>query len=626
MSWTEELYKIYVNNCGRDGCGEKLLPISHSTANAQIEITLSENGDFVDARALDKSEQVTVIPVTEDSGSRGNGVFPMPFDDKLVYIAGDYGKFATGKNADNAKYFSAYMQQLKSWRNSENSHPAVKTVCTYLDKACIMQDLIDCGVLKTDGKTEKLDNSKMPGISSQEDAFVRFRVNYDDMLRENRTWLDESLYNSFIAYNNETVGCKQLCYATGEILPCTYKHPSKIRNAGDKAKLISANDESGFTYRGRFSDKEEALSVSYDFSQKMHNALKWLIARQGMSFENSLTVVVWASALEPLPDIRKSFSDCWDDEYPDDEEIPYTQADYESLLSKMIFGYKQKLEPTSKVMIMGLDAATTGRLSISFYSELEKSKFLNNIKKWHSEISWKRFNAKVRKIGVNSFSVYEIARCAYGTEQNGEIKCKAEIMTDTIMRLIPCITQGRKLPKDIMSNLFIKASNPLAYDVKGYNHRLVLEVACGIIRKYNIENEEGVTTMDIDYNSKDRSYLFGCLLAVADKAEYESYDADDKGKRVTNAKRYWNKFAKQPYRTWEIIYTRLIPYFKKLGAKASRYEELIGKIKANMSCDVFSSPESLEPSYLLGYYHQLNAMYPSKKEVETKESQNTEED
>lgn len=488
MSWTDELYKIYENNFGRDDCGEKLLPISHSTANAQIEITLSENGDFVDARALDKSEQVTVIPVTEDSGSRSSGVAPMPFADKLVYIAGDYGKFATGKRADNSDYFSAYMQQLKSWCSSEHSHPAVKAVCNYLDKACIMSDLIDCGVLKIDGETGKLDKSKIAGIA-QEDAFVRFRVNYSDMSRENRTWLDERLYNSFIAYNGEAMGGKQICYATGEILPITYKHPSKIRNAGDKAKLISANDESGFTYRGRFSDKEEALSVSYDFSQKMHNALKWLIARQGMSFENSLTVVVWASALEPLPDIRNSFSDCWDDEYPDDEINPDTQADYESLLSKMIFGYEQKLETTSKVMIMGLDAATTGRLSISFYSELEKSKFLNNIKKWHSEISWKRFNVKTGKIGINSFSVYEIARCAYGTEQSGILKCKPEVMTDTIMRLIPCITQGRRLPTDIMRSLFIKASNPLAYE-NGYNHRTVLETACGIIRKLNFEKKK----------------------------------------------------------------------------------------------------------------------------------------
>lgn len=621
MSWTDELYKVYENNFGRDDCGEAMLPVSHSTANAQIEITLSENGDFVDARALDKSEQVTVIPVTEDSGSRSSGVAPMPFADKLVYIAGDYGSYATGKRADNSDYFSAYMQQLKSWCSSEHSHPAVKAVCAYLDKACIMKDLIDSGVLKIDGETGKLDKSKITGIA-QEDAFVRFRVNYSDIMRENRTWLDESLYSSFIAYNGAAMGCKQLCYATGKILPCTYKHPQKIRNSGDKAKLISANDESGgFTYRGRFSNKEETLSVSYDFSQKMHNALKWLIARQGMSFENSLTVVVWASALEQLPDIRKSFSDCMDEEFPEyQQQLPDTEAEYKSQLEKMIFGYKDKLDINSKVMIMVLDAATTGRLSISMYCELDGSEFLQNLESWHSTISWKRFNPKTGNVGVNSFSVYEIAKCAYGTEQNGEIKCKSEILTDTVMRLIPCIAQGRSLPEDIMRSLFIKASNPLAYD-KGYNHRLVLEVACGVIRKYNIENEEGVTSMSLDCNNTDRSYLFGRLLAVADKAENDSYDLADRGKRVTNAKRYWNNFASRPYRTWQVIEERLRPYLDKLGVYAVRYEKLIQEITDKMSFADFTSSAALEPAYLLGYHNQLSELYTRKDNTE-----NTEED
>lgn len=620
MSWTDELYKIYENNCGKTDFGEVMLPVSHSTANAQIEVTLSENGDFVSARAVDKSESVTIIPVTEDSGSRSSGVAPMPFADKLVYIAGDYSTFATGKRADNSKFFSAYMEQLKNWSDSEDSHPAVKSVFAYLEKSCIMRDLIDCGVLKIDDESGKLDNSKIAGIP-QGDAFVRFRVNYSDIMQENRTWNDQSLYNSFIAYNSKTIGCEQLCYATGEILPSTYKHPSKIRNAGDKAKLISANDESGFTYRGRFSGKEEALSVSYDFSQKMHNALKWLIARQGMNFENSLTVVVWASALEPLPDITKSFSSCWDDEFPDDEqEPPDTEPEYKSQLSKMIFGYKKKLEINSRVMIMGLDAATTGRLSIAMYTELEGSAFLENIEKWHSEISWRRFNTKYEKNGLDSFSVYEIARSAYGTEQNGEIKCKSEILTDTIMRLIPCITQARRLPKDIMRNLFMKASNPLAYE-KGYNHRTVLETACGIIKKYNIENEKGVTTMALDENITERSYLFGRLLAVADKAESDSYDAEDRGKRVTNAKRYWSKFATRPYRTWQVIEERLRSYLDKLGVYAVRYEKLIQKITDIMSFDDFTSSAALEPSYLLGYHNQLSELYAHKEETENKEEE-----
>ena len=41
MSWTNELYRVYELASVTDE-GRGMLPISHSTANAQIEVTISE--------------------------------------------------------------------------------------------------------------------------------------------------------------------------------------------------------------------------------------------------------------------------------------------------------------------------------------------------------------------------------------------------------------------------------------------------------------------------------------------------------------------------------------------------------------------------------------------------------
>ena len=81
MSWTNELYAIYdlALNIEEAGDGKAILPVSHSTQNAQIELTISESGDFVDAQKIDKAEAVTIIPVTESSGARSSGICPMPF-------------------------------------------------------------------------------------------------------------------------------------------------------------------------------------------------------------------------------------------------------------------------------------------------------------------------------------------------------------------------------------------------------------------------------------------------------------------------------------------------------------------------------------------------------------------
>ena len=132
---------------------------------------------------------------------------------------------------------------------------------------------------------------------------------------------DKTLFDSFLRYNTQSRGNEQLCYALGKELPSQYIHPAQILKGAINAKLISSNDESGFSYRGRFENKSEALSISYEFSEKMHNALKWLIENQSLTFKtikkddktfeiksiDSMTVIVWATAMQHISDFTRSF-------------------------------------------------------------------------------------------------------------------------------------------------------------------------------------------------------------------------------------------------------------------------------------------------------------------------------
>lgn len=635
MSWTKEIYDIYELALKSED-GKKILPVSHSTQNAQIELTVTEDGEFADAGIIEKENAETIIPVTEDSGARSSGIAPMPFADKLVYIAGDYSEFAIGKRTDNSGYFRAYMLQLKNWSESEYSHKYVKAVYKYLEKCELMKDLVAKGVLVLDEETGKLaEKAKIAGIS-QADSFVRFKVNGYS------TWKDKSLYDSFIKYNSMNMGNVQLCYATGKELPVTYKHPSKIRNSGDKAKLISSNDESGFTYRGRFSGKEEAISVSYEFSQKFHNALKWLIAKQGVNVENqveyiskesqnekqktepdeteskrnpyhfdSLTLVAWVSSGECLNDICDEF------DYESDEE-------HRKRLRRFIFGNDNDAinDNGIKVMILGLDSATTGRLSISTYAEISASDYIDNVTRWHEQISWcrlKNVGTKTNREYKNtkaSFSVREIANCAFGTEQGAFIKCKEEVLKETVLRLLPCITSGRKIPKDIMNALFIKASNPLSYE-SSFNFRFVLDTACGIIKKYYIDYYETEVEkyMAYDPTITDRSYLFGCLLAIADKTEQIALSKSSE-KRATNAVRLWNSFSTRPYKTWKILEERINPYIKKDENLRAYFNKNVTEIINKMNAEDFTSTKRLEPVYLLGYHNYISIKSNTEKTEE----------
>ncbi|MGN0674304.1 MAG: type I-C CRISPR-associated protein Cas8c/Csd1 [Oscillospiraceae bacterium] len=609
MGWTDELYKVYEYNCGKTDIEPMLLPVSHSTANAQIELTIDEKGNFISARTVDKSEAETIIP---DTGKAKTGKTPPPYPlaETLKYIAGDYNTYKPENVKDNSDFFKAYTNQLNEWKESNYSHKAVNAIYEYVSKSTVISDCIKSGVLQIDEETGKLANKQKIGTVAEK-AFVRFVVLYDDITLENMTWKDKSLYDNFINFNSENLGNKQLCYALGKELPVTYVHPYQIIKRHARAKIISSNDDKDFTFRGRFRNKEEAISVSYDFSQKMHNALKWLIARQGMNF-GSLTVVMWASQMQPLPDIRKNINDDFEaNSFPDEDAAPQTGIQFSEILEKCIWGYKKEFKADTKVMVLGLDAATTGRLSIAMYTELAGSDFMNNIEAWHKNSACMRYNVKLNASMENSFSIYEIAKCAFGPERNGNLEAP-DTLNETVLRLIPCVIEGRKLPKDILNSLYNRASAPLAFE-KSYNHRSVLEAACGMLR-FDLKGE---SPMAYDKNETDRSYLYGCLLAIADKTESDTFEKGET--RITNAKRYWNVFSSRPYQTWKIIEERLQPYLDKLGNYRTVYEKRVQEIMDKMDLKTFEDNSKLEPAYLLGYHHYTSYMY-------TKNAENNEEE
>ena len=119
--------------------------------------------------------------------------------------------------------------------------------------------------------------------------------------------------------------------------------------------------------------------------------------------------------------------------------------------------------------------------------------------------------------------------------------------------------------------------------------------------------------MGYDPNETDRSYLYGCLLAIADKAESDTYEDTDKSKRVTNARRYWANFAQRPCQTWQTIEERLRPYLDRHKYRV-QVEKWMQEIMEKFTPESFADNSRLEPMYLLGYHHFTAYMYGAKKE------------
>lgn len=620
MGWMQALYDTYEKSMSLvgkpDDFGKILLPIAHSTQNAQIEITVSMEGDFVSARKVEKGEEVTIIPVTEDSASRSSGIAPHPLCDKLCYVAGDYARYHDGKSED---YYSAYIGQLSQWVKA-GGHPLVRAVYLYTEKKHLAEDLIDAQIL-TLSEEGKLDSTAKIEKINQADAFVRFRVQPDPKLGLGigELWKEKEIYDDYIAYYLTCIDKKDLDYITGDVIPCSDKQPSKIRYSGDKAKLISANDSAGFTYRGRFADKAEALSLGYIPSQEAHNALKWLIERQGFQKEGK-AIVVWNPEQKKVPVWYQAAYDHMFGSDQAEDLIPDLAQDYGIRVKKAILGnYADVNTIDTDIVVMAVDAATPGRLSLTYFRQMAGSSFLEHLTDWHTTCVWPMgyVRDKEGKPVITSPRIQDIIYTAYGTEQNKMLVTDGRLFKETMERLLPCVTDGKKIPEDIIKAAVYNALRPLAFGHS--NRRRIRDITCALLnRKYTMnQKEEGL--MSLKRDKDDISYLYGRLHAVIHKIEYDTYTDEEKGKRETNATRYTSQLIQNPGRTMMLLQGKIKPYLKKLdpGFRTAYLKEM-QEICDLCDEEAFSSAGKLREQYILGYNCELSYLFKGhKKDAET---------
>src|ERR1039458_7748859 len=289
MGWIQKLYETYELCAGAPQFEkEPPLPVSHAEQQAHIEIVLDQDGNF--QRATSVPKETTVVPATEGSAGRtGRKPPPHPLCDKIQYCAADYQEFGGGKEP----FFAEYMEQLRQWETFD-PNPKVHAVLTYVGKGTVVGDLVGAGELHCgpDGRllTVWPPDTPTPGLfkmltakdkkRDQGDAFVRWRVQVPGN-PISAVWQDPEVRDSWIRFDAAQKKDRALCMVTGEMTAVAESHPKRLRHGADGAKLISSNDSLGFTFRGRVDLPAQAYGVGSVVTQKAHNALRWLIARQG---------------------------------------------------------------------------------------------------------------------------------------------------------------------------------------------------------------------------------------------------------------------------------------------------------------------------------------------------------
>lgn len=627
MTWFSSLVKIYEENqdlAGKEQNGITLIPISHASQSAQIEVLLGEEGEFLSASVVDKSDAQTLIPVTIQSASRSSGPVHHPLHDKLCYVAGDYHTYVNDEKYIGER-FDKYLQDLETW-TKDSYHPSLKAIYRYLSKRSLVRDLVNARVLALDADGKILE--KWTGDKTDEkpllykviagqasDALVRFKVALADGC-DQRIWLDQTLQQNWSDYYSqklEKIGKKDVCFVTGNIETVTDIHSRGIRRSGDQAKLISSNQVEGFAFRGIFDSADEAVTVSYQSSQKAHNALRWLIRKQGRNIYDK-TFVAWSHNSQKLISVlddTREFADIFGD---DAKEI-FTNEDFSKRLIQAIQGLKRDFRRGSdQISIMILDAATPGRLSIEFYTELVIDDYLEKISLWHERSAWqyKYLKDKQLKYFYGAMQPKWIAEICYGPNP------KEKLVARTVERIVRAILSGQPIPRDLMEMAVKKASQPATKSNLEWERELRL--ACSLYKNYYYERRKYDMSLEKDNNQRD--YLYGRLLAVADSIESFAIYLDDKkkgsdsGDRLTNARRMMHRFSQRPQSTWNYLQEKLLPYERRLRKhKAySKYEKAILEINDKLDSSNYFNNQRLDGLYLLGFYHQRSELLKSNKD------------
>lgn len=641
MSWILKLYQTYENcqsEIGRissagDETNEKapLLPVAHTTMNAQLELTLNRKGECKDVKVLEKKRGVTVIPCTEESASR-SGTAPIhhPLFDKLQYMAGDYESYGGKKGRE---FYENYINDLELWCDSSFANEKVKIICDYLKKGRLIGDLVEYGGLicgedgllleKWNGRKEDTPAifKALPG--SQLDAAVRIKVDIlGDMIPE--IWKDPQVYQDYIGYYLNSRQDQSLCYATGEWASCSELHPKKIVPFEANAKLVSANDTQGFTYRGRFDTSGQVVGLSYEVSQKAHNALRWLIDKQGYTIDKQC-FLAWGTKDQLIPPITGSALDLVElfERRDREETTGYTNEAFAKRMNRALAGYGANLKTNAEVVILGLLAATPGRLSITFYRELTGNVFLENLRKWHETCSWQHrygVDKETRKRFpfLGAPSPKDIIAVGYGSNCNDKLK------RAFMERILCCIADAGRFPVDMMRTVVNKASNLISFKEE-WERDKTLTIACALYRKYYFDQVKEELPMQLERNRTDRSYLYGRLLAVVHYMELRTFQ--NWNERDTNAMRYQCTYSKRPNKTWMLLRENLKPYESKLlkGKPGTlRYcYSLLEEINVLFQPGEYEDNAPLTPLYLHGFDLQMQDFWSRKKE---KSDEDTEED
>lgn len=580
-----------------------LAPVGHAVRQPELEITILADGSFSSARVRQikkvtqkgvelSAESKICIPVTEASESRtSNAKF-------VAHPLCDYVRYMLPENTVS---YQAYVELLSGWCDF-SGNAKLRAVLAYVQSGTILDDLASFGI-------------KFPNIEKVMVCWVVNGIGPDS----GPVWEDKVLQRSWAEYYMHLLRQEGretgLCMITGEqtVLASLAGLKKAIVPAYGSAKLASSESSGNnkFTYRGRFGEAWQAMSLGYEASQQAFSALVYLVGNQGVAIGDKdapRVFLCWSPDGIAPPDVAKPL------EVFGASGRAARMSDYKVELMNALQSWKTHMPDDSSVVFTILDSPSTGCLSVLYYNEFGRDEYLQRLYDWDS----------VCCAGGLAPMLDQMVQYAYGVPRNGKYEIRQDIRRNHLQRMIICRAEGMPIPRDVVSNLVRNAGRlqfASAEHVKGASPRdKLLRAACAAVRKYIFDTKGDLWSMDCNENvgRADRGYLYGCLLSLADCAEGVILRREN-AKHETSALRYQQAFVQAPCSTWSLLRKRLVPYLAQMSpVQRNWYENKIMTIMCAFDAADYKRNRPLEDTWVLGYYQQRNEIFrraPKDEEV-----------
>ncbi len=257
----------------------------------------------------------------------------------------------------------------------------------------------------------------------------------------------------------------------------------------------------------------------------------------------------------------------------------------------------ERISPDISVYVLGL-SPNAARLSVRLFEQNSLGGFVQKTAKHHQDLLLEPQFENDRQ----NFSVYTLLRETVSSKAKN--KTPSPLLSGAVMR---AILEGSPYPVQLLQSILIRIRAE-----HRVNHRKCAIIKAYLIRCPHAGQYKEVLTVSLNEDSNNVPYTLGRLFALLEKAQVDATSAS-----TTIRDRYFSAAAATPGNVFPTL-LRLSTYHTSKSDYGYVIEKKIAGVleKLNVNDPPFPKQLNIEEQglFILGYYHQRNALYRKKEE------------